>query len=79
MHVGWDKKPGYFVRIARHGADTFGWEICSRVNSVEVDRSARQYSSRIEALLASARAAATLNFNAIEPSSGNCEEINRSN
>jgi hypothetical protein len=66
------------VRISQHGAGAFGWNICREVDSVELDRSTRQFSTRLEALLDSAHAAATLNFAIVEPSSVDGEDINGS-
>lgn len=60
--------PRYTVRISRHEADAFGWEISRKSDSIEVHRSTRLFSTRVEAILDSARAAATLRIGVIEPS-----------
>jgi hypothetical protein len=68
------------VRIGRHGAEGFGWEICREADSVELDRSTRLFATRIEAILDSAQAAATLRIAVIEPSSiegGNCNALEK--
>jgi hypothetical protein len=75
MHVA-KQEPRSFVRIVRFGATAFGWEICREVNSVQVDRSVRRFPTCIEALLDSARAAATLALGAIELPSVDGESIN---
>jgi len=55
------------VRIVRCGADAFGWEI--HRGSDVVDRSARPFATRIDAILDSARAAENLETTASKPSS----------
>jgi hypothetical protein len=75
MHVA-KEEPRSFVRIVRYGATAFGWEICREGNSVEVDCSARRFPTCIEALLDSARAAATLALGAVELPSVDGESIN---
>jgi hypothetical protein len=51
----------YLVRFTRHGAESFGWEICRKADSIEALRSTLLFATRIEAILDCARAAATLN------------------
>ncbi|WP_428669050.1 hypothetical protein [Reyranella sp.] len=65
----------YVVRISRDG-DAFAWEIYREADSVVVHRSTRLFATRIEAILDSARAAATLSIAAIESSSGEDESQN---
>src|SRR5215472_13183317 len=52
----------YFVKVTRRGppAEPFGWNICRDVDSVEMHRSTQTFATCIEALLESARIAATL-------------------
>ena len=69
------RAPRCFVRISLHGANAFGWEICREVDAIEVHRSTRLFATRIEALLDSARVAATLNIAVIEPSSSEGENL----
>ena len=61
------RAPRYIVRISRHGAEDFGWAIYREGDAVEVCRSTGLFRTRIEALLDSARAAATMNIAVIEP------------
>jgi len=51
----------YFVRISRHDAESYGWEICRAEDSIELHRSTRLFATRLEAILDSVSAAATLN------------------
>jgi hypothetical protein len=48
------------VRISSCGAESFGWEICRKADLIVIHRSTRLFATRIEAILDSARAAATL-------------------
>jgi hypothetical protein len=59
--------PNYIVQISRHEADAFGWEICLEHDSIEVNRSERLFATRIEAIVDSARSAATLGIAVVEP------------
>jgi hypothetical protein len=58
----------YIVRISRRGSLTepFGWEICREADSVEMHRSTRTFSTRVEALLDSARTAAALDLDVVD-------------
>lgn len=51
----------FMVRIVRHGQESFGWNIRSEADSIELHRSTRLFATHIEALLDSVHAAATLN------------------
>jgi len=57
------------VRICRYEAEAFGWEVCRKSDSTVIQRSTRLFATRIEAILDSARAAATLSIAFMEPSS----------
>jgi hypothetical protein len=61
--------PGYIVRIIQHGAKAFSWEICRKADGIEVQRSTSRFATRIEAIVDSARAAATLEIAVVELSS----------
>jgi hypothetical protein len=52
----------YLVRIARRGpeAEAFGWHICHNDDSHVIQRSAKTFPTRVEALLDSVRVAASL-------------------
>ena len=52
----------YLLRITRRGPSTapFGWQIIRQQDSIEIARSAKTFSTRIEALADSARIAAPL-------------------
>jgi len=52
----------FIVRITRRDRSKvrFGWEICRQDNSLVVERSAKTYSTRALALIASAKAAIVL-------------------
>ena len=52
----------YLLRITRNGPSTepFGWQIIRQQDSVEIARSAKTFTTRIEALADSARVAAPL-------------------
>ena len=67
MSPGSKQSPRTFVRIRRHGAKGFGWEIQRETAPVEVHRSTRLFDTRLEALLDSARAAAALDIALVEP------------
>jgi hypothetical protein len=58
--------PGYIVQISRHEVEAFGWEICRERDSIEINRSARLFATRIEAIVDSARSAATLGIAVVE-------------
>jgi hypothetical protein len=60
-------EPRYIVHISRPGAEAFRWEICRVADSIVVHRSTRLFATRIEAILDSARIAATLSIAVIEP------------
>jgi hypothetical protein len=62
--------PRYSVRIDRHGAEAFAWEISRKADSIVIHRSTRLFVTRIEAIFDSASAAATLNVAAIGTSIG---------
>jgi hypothetical protein len=47
----------FFVRITRHGAAAFGWEICRAADSTVIHRAAHLFGTRFEAIADSARAA----------------------
>ena len=66
MQTGSGRAPRYIVRIGRHGAADFGWAIHREGDANEVCRSTGLFPTRIEALLDSARAAATMNIAVIE-------------
>jgi hypothetical protein len=76
LHSESGQAPRYVVQIRRHGVKAFGWFIYRDIDAVEVQRSARLFPTRIEALLDSARAAATLNIAVIEASSVEGENRN---
>ena len=59
----------YIVRISRHGAETFGWEIYRERDSIKLHCSTRLFATRVESIVDSARAAATLCNAVIEPGS----------
>ena len=63
-----DEGQRYIVRISRRGSLTepFGWEICREADSVEMHRSTRTFSTRVEALLDSARTAAALDLDVVD-------------
>ena len=52
----------YLVRITRRGpeAEAFGWHICHIDDSDVIQRSAKTFPTRVEALLDSVRVAASL-------------------
>src|SRR5262245_59720406 len=54
----------YFVRVTQRGRSNgrFGWEICRADNSLIVERSTNTFSTRVQALVASAKAASCLAF-----------------
>jgi hypothetical protein len=64
------------MRISRHGPDVFGWNICREADSIELHHSTSLFATRIEALLDSAHAAATLAIAGNEASSADGESIN---
>jgi hypothetical protein len=76
MQVEPEAKPGFFVRITRHGAAAFGWEICRASDSTVVHHASRLFGTRIEAIADSALGAATLNIAGVEFSVP--EGVNRS-
>ena len=55
-------QPGYHVRVTRRGPPTapFGWEIYPEGASAPIERPARTFSTRVEALLDFVRVAASL-------------------
>jgi hypothetical protein len=61
--------PRSIVHISRHEAGAFGWKIYRNAGSIEIHRSTRLFATRIEAIVDSARAAATLRIAIIQPSS----------
>lgn len=65
--------PGHIVRISRHGAKAFSWEICRKADAIEIHRSPHQFGSRIEAIVDSARAAAALEIAVVGLSSADGE------
>ena len=56
------EQPRYYVRVTRRGPPTvpFGWEIYLDGASAPIERPARTFPTRVEALLDSARVAASL-------------------
>ena len=56
------EQPPYHVRVTRRGPPTapFGWEIYPDVASAPIERPARTFPTRVEALLDSVRVAASL-------------------
>jgi hypothetical protein len=54
----------YFVCVTQHGRSNgrFGWEICREDNSLVVERSTNTFSTQVQALVASAKAASCLAF-----------------
>ena len=62
---------GYIVRITRHEAvtDSFGWEIVRKSDRLELARSVRTFSTRLDALADSAKAAASLESTTVKPKS----------
>jgi len=52
----------YLLRITSRGPSTapFGWQIIRQQDSIEIERSAKTFPARVEALADSARAAAPL-------------------
>ena len=63
-----DESQRHIVRISRRGSVTepFGWEIYREADSVETHRSMRTFSTRLEALLDSARTAAALDLDVVD-------------
>jgi hypothetical protein len=55
-------QPGYHVRVTRRGPPTapFGWEIYPEGVAVPIERPARTFPTRVEALLDSVPVAASL-------------------
>jgi hypothetical protein len=61
--------PRYIVRISRSGAESFGWEILREADSIAIEHSTRPLPTRVDAILDSARVAATLGISIDESSS----------
>jgi hypothetical protein len=53
-------EPGFFVRISCKGSAAFDWEICRDADSTVVRRAPRLFDTRVDAIVDSARAAASL-------------------
>jgi hypothetical protein len=69
----------YAVRIARRrtASEPFGWEVVRTADAREVARSLGTFSTRIEALADSARAAALLAFDVdLEPAALTADDLN---
>jgi hypothetical protein len=66
----------FTMRISRRGPDVFGWNICREADSIELHHSTSLFATRIEALLDSAHAAATLAIAGNGASSTDSESIN---
>jgi len=60
MHSEPTSEGRYFVRIGQQDADAFGWEICRERDSIRLRRSTRLFATRLEAILDSVQATASL-------------------
>jgi hypothetical protein len=61
------RPPRHVVRISRHEAEAFSWEIYREAGPIEIHRSTRLFVTRIETIVDSAREAAALEIAVVKP------------